>query len=519
MSIVPGIKVSPKLRNKLPPEQRENLEEVLWDHSGGQCFLCGGPLNRASDEIQVDHDEPDAEEGATTIENLNLAHKACNSAKRNSPTINIKPYLQLAAFIKKHDGLVRYAECTEHFKISPRPVVVAPVKGKSEVSIELPDGTIARCPVFQSKNAEGTFDYCYVSVPRNALFNDDDCQPRNIKLPQAWAIYVDLQRNPLHEPPGCRLVTDGGVTRMVMFDGQHKTVASWMADYKSIVVKLYLNITLAQTIGLVNSVQAKIKKLPLSPFEMAAKMSDEWQIQLSAYESAVGAESMSEQGFIGWLKATDRARGKQAFQEASLQQLLSRDELHFLKYVKHAGTTGSDDALIPEATFKNKVLKPLIHTAPLSAMGGDGQALRAREAENVVEILNYFTGRVFEPAGDGVPLSDAQLEVRRRFSYQTALRFVAEMIPKIVGSICLKEPDVALLEAKISDDQWKSILAAIDRLVAHPIWHKGFNIGPKAQAVENSLLKNQGTKEALAAAGLTYGYIMGGDNLRSDWYR
>ena len=512
-----GIKISLKLRNKLPEIQRKSLEEALWEQSSGQCFLCEEPLNRANDDIQVDHDEAQIEEGETSIENLNLVHRACNAAKRNSPTVEIKPYLKLAAFIKKHEGSVRYGECTKHFGIKPQAIVVNDVH-KGVITIELPGGEIVKSPVYKSTNSEGTFEYCYVQVPREALFNDDDCQPRNIKLPQVWAIYIDLQKNPLHEPPGCRLLHDGKLTKLVMFDGQHKTVASWMAGEKNIVVKLYLNITLQQTIRLVNSVQAKIKKLPLSPFEIAAKLADEWQGQLGEYESDVGAEKMSEQGFIDWLKPTDRRRGKQAFEEACLQQLLDREDLAMLRFVKHAGTTTSDDELIPEATFKSKVVKELIHTKPLSTVGDEGQLRRSRESENIVKVLNYFAARVFEPNGEGVALNDSQKEIRRRFSYQAALKFVSEMLPKVAGTYCHKEPETVLLDAKITEEQWTSITAAFDRILNHPIWSKKFDIGEKSRAVEQALLKNQGVKEALASVGLTFGYIVGGESLDSDWH-
>lgn len=513
-----GIKISKALKSKLPEEQRDNLEELLWGQSHGRCFLCGEELNRANDEIQADHDEAEIEAGETSIENLNLVHKACNSAKKNSPTIDIRPYLKLQAFIKKHDGAVRYGECSKHFGISPKSSVIS-YPSANEVKLELPNGDVTSVQVYSSTNTEGTFKYCYVQVPRNALFNDDDCQPRNIKLPQIWAIYVDLQKNPLHEPPGCRLLPVAGGVKIAMFDGQHKTIASWMAGQERIVVKLYLDISLHQTIRLVNSVQAKIKKLPLSPFEIAAKLADEWQGQLGEYENDVGAEHMSEKGFIDWLKPNDRRRGKQAFEEARIQNILDAENFSLLRFVKHGPVAGSGDELIPEATFKSKLVKEMLHTKPLTTIGDDGEARRNREADNIVKVLNYFSDKVFEPNGESVVLSDEQKEKRRRFAYQASLKFLGEMLPKVVATICLKEPDTVFLDAKFSDEQWERVTAAIDRLIGHPIWAKEFKIGPRAKAVEEALLKNQGAKEALAAAGLTFGYIVGGETLAGDWYK
>lgn len=512
-----GIRISKGLKSKLPEEQRNDVEERLWDQSGGVCYLCGEPLNRSSDQIVADHDEAEIEGGETTVENLNLVHRGCNSAKRNSPTVDVKPYLRLQAFIKKHEGSVRYGECATHFGISPKPSVVT--DNGDHLSVELPDGSIAVTPVFSGVNLEGGFRYAFVNVPRAALYNDDDCQPRNIKLSQVWAIYTDLQKNPLHEPPGCRLLADGGGrVRFAMFDGQHKTVASWMSGHPSVVVKLYLDISLQQTIRLVNSVQAKIKKLPLSPFEIAAKLADEWRGQFELYEDEVGSENVSEKGFVEWLKPNDRRRGKQAFEEARIQRILDKEELALLRFIKRGAAASRDESLIPEAAFKSKLLKEMVSPKLLTVMGPEGELLRTREAENIIKVLNYFSSKVFEPNGEGIALDEEQKEVRRRFTYQAALKFVGEMLPKIVGNICLKESDTAFLDASFSDAQWEKVGQAVDRLVEHPVWIKEFKIGSKTRAVEEALIKNQGAKEALAAAGLTFGYVVGGERLAGDWY-
>ena len=34
---------------------------------------------------------------------------------------------------------------------------------------------------------------------------DHEVQPRIVRLNQAYSIYNDLRRNPLHEPPSCRI--------------------------------------------------------------------------------------------------------------------------------------------------------------------------------------------------------------------------------------------------------------------------------------------------------------------------
>jgi hypothetical protein len=516
---MPGIRVSQALKKKLPAEQREDIEDRLWAVSGGICHLCGEALNRSADDIEADHVLAESEAGSTDIENLRLAHKACNAAKRNNPTVDVTPYLRLDAFLRTHAGPVRYGECTKFFGITPKAVYITRTPDGT-AKFELPDGTIRAVPVFKQTNAEGEFEYCFVELPQAAIFNDEECQPRNIKKAQVWAIYLDLQKNPLHEPPGCRVFEKQGRHRLLMFDGQHKTVATWMCGVNSIVAKVYLNIDLHQTTRLVNSVQAKIKKLPLSPFEVAAKLGDEWEHRWSEYEAEVGTEHASEQGFIDSLKPNDRKRGAQAFQEARLRDILDRDDLSFLKFVKASGAASGEDGLFTEATFKNKILKVMVYGKPLKEAGEAGAAKRTHEADNIVKVLNYFTDSVFDPAPPGKKLTPEQIEIRRRFAYQGALKYSAEMLQKVVRHLCtVDEDDLAFVDAKIDEAKWETITKAIDRLVSHPVWSSDFDSGPKSRAVREALIKNQEVKESLKSVGLDVGYALGVDQIESDWFK
>jgi hypothetical protein len=512
-----GIKISPQLRKKMPEEQREGIEDYLWSKSHERCFLCEEKMNVAADDIEADHNVPEAEGGTSDRDNLNLVHAACNRAKRATPSVDIRPYLKLAAFVRKRQNLVKYGECIEHFGITPKAVDVRPV-GSDSIEFDFPDGRTVRAPVFVAATKGGSFRYCFIEVPRVALFNDNDCQPRNIKVAHVWSIYLDLQVNPLHEPPGCRLVkVSEHEYRLCMFDGQHKTVASWMSGHTHIVAKIYLDIGLTQTVRLVNSVQAKIKKLPLSPFELAAKLADEWQERLEEYETLVGSENATELGFIQYLPQQERNRGKQAFESALVQDLLTNSDLQLSRYVHRAGTPKTKNSLINEATFRNKVLTRLLHVAPLDAKGDTGTALRGRERDGICLVLNKLTELVFEPDG-GRELTEAETERRRRMLYQSSLAYISDLLRKLVAHALVVDKDRAFLEKPISGSSWEIVSAGIERLVSHPIWTCDFNLSKKCQAVTNALSKNQNAEKSFGEVGLKTGYLVGADELSSTWY-
>jgi hypothetical protein len=513
------IKISSSLRKKLPEHERANVEQALWDKSGGRCFLCEEPMNRAADVLEADHDIPEAEGGPTTLGNLNLVHVACNRAKRNAKTIPVKPYLKLLAYVKKKGGRVKYDGLLEHFGITPKPCYVSVTD--DQVTVEFPDGSQDSAPILREQNAAGAFEYAFLQVPRSALFNDEEVQPRVIKPEHVWAIYSDIQTNVLHEPPSCRLEHDNfhQPIRFLMFDGQHKTAANWMMGRDRVTVKLYLNLSTAEATRLVNSIQAKIKKLPLSPFELAAKMSDEWQNKFSEYEESVGSSEVSEYDFIQWLPATERTRGKQALQAAVLQNLLSHPDLRIRNYVKHPGDDSPPFAFT-EQTLKGKVLEKLVVRKPLKQKGEEGIELRAQETTNIITCLNTLTDLAFEPQGESSGLGPTELERARRMAYQSSLAYVSGLIRDLWGHVQVKAGET-MMAGELSDEQWKKINDGITRLVEHPVWTASFDRDAGMRQLKVALEKNQEVPAALEALGLDLAYLVLGTNAnyKKHWER
>jgi hypothetical protein len=264
------IKISKQLRERLPENERADIEEWLRIKSNGVCFLCAQQLNEAAEKLVADHDDPAAEDGKTERNNLNLVHDRCNAFKKNNASIDVMSYLKFKAFLDSKGGLVKYGGTLEHFGVALAPCELTVDKKGETATFKFSDGSVRTAAVHTERNKKRKYASVFVDVPAVNLYNDDECQPRNIKLSQVWSIFLDLLINPLHEAPGCRQVQigNGKMVQLLMFDGQHKTIASWLSGRDRIVVKIYLDLPKEGAIELVNSVQSRIKKLPLSPFEL-----------------------------------------------------------------------------------------------------------------------------------------------------------------------------------------------------------------------------------------------------------
>lgn len=508
-----GILISAALKKKLPEHERKGIEKRLLTKSAKICHLCDGPLIEASHKIVADHDLPEAEGGKTEESNLNLTHHECNSFKRNHPTVEVRPFLKLSAEIKAMGGQVRYDGAAKAFGIKPVPVGLK--LEEDEVTITQKNGTSKTYPVFSESTKEGKFKFCFAELERSSLFNDEECQPRSIKLTHAWQIYSDIGRNPLHEQPGCRVekIKKGQEShRVLMFDGQHKSIAFWLAGRKKITVKLYLDISKDAAVRLVNSIQAKIKKLPLSPFELAAKMAEEWQERVETYEGVVGTEGASEDGFIQWVEQDERRRAKAAFVDALYQSIIDDQNLEFIKLVTKSGQKPISSISITEATFKNKVLKPMLHTNPLKESFSESQKSRSNERNLIIRVLNFF----YQEAFDG-ELTEKDKIRAKRLSYQASLNYVSSLLRKLVGHILVVEPPREMLEKYPSDERMKALEDSVNRLLEHPVWTADLDGNEKVRSLGEALSKNQNADKSFSDLDLKLGYVIGADDLSDNW--
>ncbi len=504
---MPGIKIGAKLKSALPEEQRPDIVNFLRSKAGGICTLCDGPLNEASDEIEADHNVAEAEKGVTDRKNLNLTHKHCNRVKRNANTVDVRPYLKFERFIDSKPSGIRYSGCTEYFDIVPQESSYT-IEGDTLV-LQTPDGSEERYPIFEETNKRGTLRYVYARVPRQALFNDDGVQPRIIKKKQIWLIFFDLNRNPLYEAPGCRLSSTNDKAKILMFDGQHKTVANWLLERNDIVAKIYLNLSKDAANELVNSIQAKIPKLNLSPLELIAKLKDEWKAQVEKYLEAQGLQTGSEKGFIAWLPQADRSRAKSAMEAAFLDNIISSDDFEFSEFVDSVGKVNSSPFLITESQLKTKVLKKLLWGKQLEENWEESSELREQEARNIINLTNMFCKYAFQVEGNS-PSKHETRRMKRLTKGVTQLR-AFDLFQTVVASKFNLQDRLgeSMMRAESTNEQnWAEIDKSVERFINHPIWTAEFNKSNKTKAVEQALTKNQNIRKALDDVACNLGYLI-----------
>ncbi len=297
--------------------------------------------------------------------------------------------------------------------------------------------------------------------------------------------------------------------KLVMFDGQHKSIASWITGRKTVVFKVYIDFPRENAVRLVNSIQAKIRKLPLSPFELAAKMAEEWQDRLADYEKVLG-DKCSEDGFLNWVEKDERARAKAAFADALIQNIIESQDLAFNKYVASPGAQPKG-IQITQSAFRNKVLRRLLREEPLKEVFSRSQALRNIEAENIVRLLNIFVAHAFEPAGK--ELTEHERTRAKRVTYQGSLQYVMGLLRRLMAHRLVTDEGREFMDKVPDAKSWATLEEDIERLMKHPVWTAEFDRSEKMNAVKEALSKNQDMAEAFGAVGLKLGYVIGADKV------
>lgn len=501
-----GIEISSKLLNKIVDDHfKQNAEEMLRQKSRGKCFLCEQILDFENDRIVADHDIPEADNGPTDYDNLNLVHWTCNAFKNKNSTLKIKRFLPLKQFLSVNHG-ANFEKVSEVLFGVTKKELYLEIEGDL-VFFKDPNLNDRLGPYkilterIQAANNE--IRYIFTRLPIRYLYNDS-VQPRAIKEDQVFKLFQDLHINPLHEPVGARLsvpmseLTSGGPwsTKILMFDGQHKTVAKALfevagGDYGSaeVDVKIYLDFTQDNANQLVNSIQALIIKLALTKSEFANKMGEEFKPKFEEYEQRCRLNNQlpTESNFVKTAPAEDRARIKKALIQARLKQLLNDPDGNEINIMKLRNI--EDRGLrLQETTLFNKVLQRLIVTKPLDDVIDANDTTRSRERINVQIVLDLLYDELLNVSAS-VPK-----EIASQMLTQSVLSYLVDLTKAYIHWLYQNANANTIFFHDNFEDVVKENLRKFYReFRKHPIWgyHNNYQNILKVERFFNAIQQNQ----------------------------
>jgi hypothetical protein len=346
-------------------------------------------------------------------------------------------------------------------------------------------------------------NYIFARLPIKYLFNDD-VQPRSIKSEQAFKIFQDLHLNPLHEPVGARLkfpFNDQGIGQgmnngILMFDGQHKTVARALfhapgMSYDSVEldVKIYVDFTREQAVRLVNSIQSLVPKLSLTKSEFAKKMSEEFGPLFEKYVKSceISKTPPTEKGFVSSASPQDRSRYKRAIEQTRLRQLMTDangNEIDFLTLLHSKDRNWQ----IKETTLFTKVFQKFLILKQLNSPMDDDDTERTTERTNIQTVLQLIYEELLTVTVDN-PAEHVKI-----FLTQSGLALIGDLTKSFVrfclmGNLPERDFFDPNFEQKIGD-KLRDFYVLFRK---HPIWkyHSDSQGVQKIERFYNYILQNQ----------------------------
>jgi hypothetical protein len=516
-----GIQISSSLKNKiLDPNFKENIEDMLRQKSGGKCFLCGKEFNYATDLIHADHDIPESQNGATDYDNLNLSHEGCNKFKRDNPSLQAKKFLPFRNFLEANPFAKFEDVALNYFKIEFKPIVTI-IKGIDAVQLQFPNGTKSRdLTIYEELKPNGRiYKYVFAQVPIETIFNDA-VQPRAMKQAHVFKIFQDLHLNPLHEPSSVRLerdLIDGGSNKLLMFDGQHKTVAKMLVSEGAsslIDLKIYLNLSQADANALVNTIQAKIIKLGLTKSEFAAKMGDEFKNEFENYQEYCisNNKEITEEGFINFSDKSKQAHNKKTLMQARINDIIKQEAFDFriLNTVEGISKLKDKKSIIKEATFIGKLIDPLLYNKPLKTPINNDES-RILERENIKLILNLFYDHCLH-YDESVVTEDELIKIHRLKS-QSALNLFIHLVKASYYHLLMSPNDQEILTKKSLEDIKTELEKVVIKFSEHPIWIQFERHSTIVETFYNNLQKNQSLVDVAETMKLKLAYLLGVEKL------
>jgi hypothetical protein len=484
---------------EFPTEDREAIWQELVAKSGGVCQLCEDPIDVNSDDIIIEHKD---NKGKAEISNLYIAHRSCNSLKRDLPYSEAKLMIKFKKFCESKGYNISFDDILDKY--------VGARSGKT-VKIILDDNSNKTILVFSGENrieANVMIDpatqtkYFFAEVPIEYIHNDREVQPRRIDWNHTWAMALDFQKHPVHEPSSCRVQLDNNqIGKLLQFDGQHKTTAQILLGRKSVPTKIYINPDVVMVKDLIITIQNRIKKMSLAPSIYLEKMDS---VQLEKFRAS-GADS--ERAFVEIYLLRDRPNAKKGVFSSIYKNILSNSNNRFAGYIQPEGIRGGKYPLSMNLTL-NRILKILVCQDLQTVQIGSPQDFRVNECENVVFILNILADELLEegkwPLNTQSQESSTDYMKAKRFFRSGAVRYWNDILRSaIINRLTLLErvEQSRLLLRPLTDHQRDLIQDVVVRLANHPIWTD--NDG----TIDGKLNENNAqTSETLFAAGSPKGY-------------
>jgi hypothetical protein len=217
----------------------------LHSAQGGHCFICEEPVDLMvqKNSIDIDHVVPLNDRGKDDPTNFALTHASCNRSKQASN-------LEVARILHRFSGLKKDLEADNR---SPNlgDLLTKAGGGTHKLGFKLNDKTLTysldalgdntlhSVPVYED-DLSG-FRYFFARMPIQYLAHDDHINPRSIGANISKLVEEFHQKRPQLHVSLAWMRSEGCLSAIHVFDGQHKAAAQIMLGVRSLPQRVFID--------------------------------------------------------------------------------------------------------------------------------------------------------------------------------------------------------------------------------------------------------------------------------------
>ena len=251
-------------------------------------------------------------------------------------------------------------------------------------------------PLFEDPSTK--VEYCFVEAPAIHIFNDEESQPRWIMSDHVRALAWDFRVRPVHEPSSSRLLDDGGGTgrragKLLQFDGQHKGIAQLILGRKKIQTKVYITSDLQMLRELVEAIQNRIVKRPLSKSATLIKIEQIIGEELRQWAPKAGT-LRSEKAFIESRELEARTLRRQQLLDALRKNVMDSPENRLRPYVQDIKLSGRILPMTDKNLIKHLINRFMTEDLLEEDMTSE-DSLREIEKKNIALLFSTVADEMF----------------------------------------------------------------------------------------------------------------------------
>jgi hypothetical protein len=491
------------LKRQITDSEKQQVLEQQRRQGVLYCFVDDHPIESGED-VEFHHIKPFSEDGPTEIANIGAVCKDHHRRIRTLSLSEFRDQLAMSRFFEHPDP--RRLDDLLTFKLSANGFArEVRVDGDHHSQITLhftnPDRPPQTCLVF-SCPATG-MHYFYSLLPIEYIGNDAELQPRPLEQKRVWELYRHLTTHTQLAPAVCRLVA----SKVMLFDGQHKSAAQIWAGRKALDCKVYIepDVRLLKDTNLI--AHDKLRQMPFFTSTLIAKYSDIFKQEWEEYLERPGSKTESD--FVAFLRIRGKSKteAKKMLQMAIEQDVIEDPENRLSEFIAERNRTRKNPlsiSILEKTFFREFILSP-----PTTVEFEGPEDFRSEEKGNLVRLMSLIAETQLVGRWNPDANNAAHQKAERIFT-AGVLRAWVPMLRDVIAQV-LQLYDIAdrekLLFRLISDQQWALIEGRLQRLFSHKIWEDP-NPEVAAQLKINAV---EQVRNLLSSKKLTVNWILGGE--------